>query len=91
MDEIAAAHNKPVAQVAINWSAKQEFVGTALCGLSNAREAKENCATFEWSLSDEEFDRLNKELERWPLVNSDSFIITYSSTRRFSYAFSKSQ
>ena len=63
MDEIAEAHNKPVAQVAINWSTQQDFVGTALCGLSNVKEAQENCATFDWSLTDEEFDRLNKKLD----------------------------
>ena len=63
MDEIAEAHNKPVAQVAINWSTQQEFVGTALCGLSNVREAQENCATFEWSLTDEEVQRLNAKLD----------------------------
>ncbi len=64
IDSIAEAHGKPVAQVAINWSTQQEFVGTALCGVANANEAKENCATFDWSLTEEEIARLNGELDR---------------------------
>lgn len=64
MDKIAADHGKPVAQVAINWSTQQEFVGTALCGVANAAQAKENCATFDWSLTAEEVSLLNNELNR---------------------------
>lgn len=62
MDKIGAEHGKPVAQVAINWSTQQEFVGTALCGIANAAQAKENCATFDWALSDEEMALLNAKL-----------------------------
>ena len=62
MDNIAAAHGKTVAQVAINWSTQQDFVGTALCGVKNAAEAIENCKTFEWELTDEEMALLNKTL-----------------------------
>ena len=64
MDRIAEAHGKPVAQVAINWSTQQEFVGTALCGVKNAKEAEENCHTFDWKLSDEEIGELNSLLNR---------------------------
>ncbi len=64
IDGIAEAHGKPVAQVAINWSTQQDFVGTALCGVANAAQAKENCATFDWSLSADEMTLLNNTLEK---------------------------
>ena len=64
MDEIAAGHNVPVAQVALNWSTQKEFVGTALCGVRNEHEAIENCKAFEWSLSKEEIKELDEELKR---------------------------
>ena len=63
MDGIAAAHNRPVAQVALNWSTQQECVGTALCGVANAKEAIENCKAFDWSLSDAELKQLDDALE----------------------------
>ncbi len=62
MDEIAADHEVPVAQVAINWSTQQDFVGTALCGVANAKEAAENVATFNWELSADEMAKLNNVL-----------------------------
>ena len=62
MDKIAAAHGRTVAQVAINWSTQQDFVGTALCGVKNAAEATENCKTFEWMLSADEMAELNNVL-----------------------------
>ncbi|MCD7909408.1 MAG: aldo/keto reductase [Clostridium sp.] len=64
MDKIAENHGKPVAQVAINWSTAQDFVGTALVGVRNEQEARENCAAFDWQLTDDEVALLNGELER---------------------------
>lgn len=64
MDEIAAAHGVPVAQVALNWSTQKDFVGTALCGVRNERETLENCSAFEWSLSEDEITALDQELAR---------------------------
>ena len=59
MDQIAEAHNRPVAQVAVNWSTQNPVVDTALMGVRNPREADENCAATEWELSAEEIQRLN--------------------------------
>ncbi len=64
MDGIAEAHGKPVAQVAINWSTQQDFVGTALVGLANAEQAKENCSAFDWELTADEIALLNSTLDR---------------------------
>ncbi|WP_343209416.1 aldo/keto reductase [Anaerolentibacter hominis] len=64
LDKIAEAHNAPVPQVAINWSTQKDFVGTALCGVRNAREAEENCAAFDWELTAEEMALLDSEMAR---------------------------
>lgn len=54
MDKIAADTGKSLPQIAINWSTQKDYVSTALCGVRNAAEATENCATFDWTLSDEQ-------------------------------------
>lgn len=64
LDAIAADHNKPVAQVSINWSTQKSFVGTALTGVQTPEQAAENCATFDWSLTDEEIARIDAEIAR---------------------------
>lgn len=64
LDVIAEAHNNcPIAQIAINWSTQKSYVGTALCGVRNSREALENCKTFDWQLTDEEIETIDKVLD----------------------------
>ena len=65
LDEIAAAHNRPVAQVAVNWSTQNPLVDTALMGVRNPREANENCAATEWELTAEEIERLNQAIAHY--------------------------
>jgi aryl-alcohol dehydrogenase-like predicted oxidoreductase len=62
MDVIADAHGKPVAHVALNWSAQKDFMTTNLVGVRDVQEAAENCAAFDWELSDEEMAALDKAL-----------------------------
>lgn len=64
LDAIAEEHNKPVAQVSINWSTQKSFVGTALTGVTNAEQADENCSAFEWELTEEEIKRIDDEMKR---------------------------
>lgn len=64
MDKIAATHEKPVSQVAINWSTQQPFVATSLVGVIKRSHAIENCSTFGWSLSEDEMKFLNDTLTR---------------------------
>lgn len=64
LDVIAESHNRPVSQVALNWSTQKEYVGTALCGVRKVKNAKENCSAFEWMLSDEEITLINAGIER---------------------------
>jgi len=63
LDQIAEAHNCPVAQVAVNWSTQNPLADICLMGVRNAREAVENCAAFDWSLSDEEMAIINKAID----------------------------
>ena len=63
LDVIAAAHNCPVAQVAVNWSTQNPLADICLMGVRNAREAVENCAAFDWQLSDEEIATINKAID----------------------------
>ena len=63
MDEIAGAHDKPVAQVAVNWSTQKEYVGTALVGVRTDAHAIQNCETFEWELSADEMAKLDAKLD----------------------------
>lgn len=64
LDAIAAAHDTTVAQTAINWTTQKDFVGTALVGVRNPDEAKENCAAFGWTLTPEEMTRIDETLTR---------------------------
>jgi aryl-alcohol dehydrogenase-like predicted oxidoreductase len=63
LDTIAASRGVPVAQVAINWSTQKPFVTTALLGVRNAREAAENCAALNWSLTDDEMAMIDRAIE----------------------------
>lgn len=63
MDEVAANHHATVAQVAINWSSTKDFVGTALVGVNTPEQAIENCAAFDFELTQEEIDLLETKLK----------------------------
>jgi aryl-alcohol dehydrogenase-like predicted oxidoreductase len=62
LDAVAGDHGVPVSQVAINWSAQNPLVDTALVGVSDAAHAAENIAALNWSLSGAELERINKAI-----------------------------
>ena len=62
MDNIAAAHNCPVGQVAINWTGEQDYVGTELIGMGSPEHARENCRAFDWTMSEEEKAAIDRVL-----------------------------
>ena len=64
LDAIAAEHNVPVAQVAVNWSTQQSHVTTALMGVRNPKEANENCAAMEWKLSGDEIAAITATIDQ---------------------------
>lgn len=64
LDEVAAAYDKPVAQVAVNWTTQKSFVNTALLGVRNPEEAKVNCEAFKWQLEESDIKKIDDELHR---------------------------
>ncbi|MEA4895101.1 MAG: aldo/keto reductase [Oscillospiraceae bacterium] len=62
MDKVAESRGVPVAQVAVNWNVQNEFITTSIMGVRNRKEAEENCAAFDWELSPEEMDVLNRAI-----------------------------
>lgn len=70
MDALSEKYGKPLAQIAINWSTQKSFVTTALTGVRKAEEAVENCAAFDWQLSDEDIAMLDAELERLEITEA---------------------
>lgn len=63
MDEIAAAHEATCSQIAIQWSAAKSFVDTAILGFSKPKHALQNCAAFDWALSEVELAELDAVIE----------------------------
>ena len=64
LDAIAEEHEKPVAQVSINWSTQKSFVSTALTGVNTPAQADENCSAFDWELTEEEIARIDSVIKR---------------------------
>ena len=60
MDEVAAAHNVDVSQVAVNWACNHPDITTALCGVTKVKHAKSNVEALNWSLTSEEREILNE-------------------------------
>lgn len=65
VDAIAKEREVPVAQIAVNWNAQKEFVATSLCGVRNVEEAIEDCSGFEWSLTEEEMEIIDKAISEY--------------------------
>ena len=64
MDDIAGAHHATPGQVALNWSTQRDYITSAISGFRKAARAEENCAAFDWTLSEDELARLDAELLR---------------------------
>lgn len=61
MDEIAEAHGKTLAQVAINWLLTNEDVCVIpIPGMKNLRQVNDNIGALDWKLTPEERKRLDK-------------------------------
>ena len=65
MDGISAETGKPLAQIAINWSTQKDYVSTALCGVRNPAEAAENCAAFDWELTEDQIKLLDDAIAKY--------------------------
>lgn len=63
LDQISLQRGKPLAQIAINWSTQKSYVSTAICGVRDVMQAKENCQTFDWELTGEEIQLIDSAIE----------------------------
>lgn len=63
MDEIASAHQKTFAQIAINWLMTNDEVSVIpIPGMKNTQQVKDNLGAINWELSKEERSALNSAL-----------------------------
>ncbi|MDD3347899.1 aldo/keto reductase [Oscillibacter sp.] len=61
MDRFSEEHHQvPLAQIALNWCARKEFVSTCIVGAQSRKKVMENCAAFAWDLTDEEMALLDR-------------------------------
>lgn len=80
MWEIANARGKSCAQVALNWVRQQPGVTAPIIGARKLEQLKDNLASTEWTLTNEELDTLNAASEI-PLPSPYSFIARYTRRR----------
>lgn len=59
MSEIAAAHDKSMSQVALNWLLCKDELIIPIPGAKNMHQATENAGALGWKLSEEEFARID--------------------------------
>jgi len=60
MEEIAEAHGKTMAQVAINWLLTNDDITVIpIPGMKNAKQVRGNLGALEWRLTREERSRIN--------------------------------
>jgi aryl-alcohol dehydrogenase-like predicted oxidoreductase len=60
LDDIAKIHEKTIAQIALNWLINMDTHIIPISGAKNIRQARENAGTLGWSLTKEEYTRINQ-------------------------------
>ena len=65
MDEMSAQRNVPLAQIALNWAAQQDFVSSCIVGAQSRKKVEQNCAAFSWDLTAEEMATLDKAIHEY--------------------------
>ncbi len=65
---VAAGHNATIAQVVINWTARQPAMHCVLAGARNEKQVRENVASLDFVLSDEELALINDALRNFKLA-----------------------
>ena len=61
--DIASAHGRPIAQVAIRWVSQRPRVTAPILGASTYEQLETNLGAVGWSLTDDEMDRLTSVSE----------------------------
>ena len=65
MDEISKERNVPLAQIALNWTLKKEIISSCIIGSQSRDKIEANCKVFDWELSAEEMQILDKAIEEY--------------------------
>ncbi len=78
--EISAARGRSCAQVALNWVRQQPGVTAPIIGARTLAQLRDNLASTEWQLSEDELARLNAA-SAIPLPSPYSFIARYTRKR----------
>ncbi|HZO76241.1 MAG TPA: aldo/keto reductase [Ktedonobacteraceae bacterium] len=65
MSKVAQAHDKTLAQVALNWLVSKDECIIPIPGAKNARQAKENAGSIGWRLTQEELDQIAQAARPW--------------------------
>lgn len=66
MDALAAEKDgMPLAQIALNWSARKDFVSTCLVGAQTRAKVEQNTAAFDRTLTDGDIARLDAAIEKY--------------------------
>lgn len=60
---IAEKHNASLAQLAINWTARQNRIGCVLAGARNKKQVHDNAGALDFQLTSEELKKINKTAE----------------------------
>ena len=60
LEEIANAHEKTIAQVALNWLLTKDACIVPIPGAKNARQVREHAETLGWRLTEEEHSRISQ-------------------------------
>jgi aryl-alcohol dehydrogenase-like predicted oxidoreductase len=65
LSTIAQTHNRTISQVALNWLLQRDEHIIPIPGATSARHVRDNLSTLEWSLSEAEFEELNRVSAPW--------------------------
>lgn len=60
--EIAAAHQRTVAQLVVAWTIRREGITAALCGAKRAHQIEETAAAMQWQLDEETRAKVDQAL-----------------------------
>ncbi len=64
---IAQSHNASLTQLVLRWTIQMPGITTVLVGARNTKQVEENCGTFDFNLSREEMNSINKKLDELDL------------------------
>ena len=65
MDKLAEARKVPLSQIALNWAAQKPFVSSCIVGAQSRKKIEENCACFDWALTDAEMQQLDAAIHQY--------------------------